>query len=242
MLLRSDMLLHTNNAAMATTSLLRYLSKLPQRGVRMLLQSSDNREGFRCGHLHAIRTSAFAWAPYETVLFLHPDVYLPPRGALWLAAAMRSHPNAAFVVTRLTPRMLRNATSGRLIGSVKAHMFSTDLFVFRPAHLVPRALLGNNFTSLWHNVCVIPPSELVRWPERSLWRLIDTHGLPTTVLGMRDTSADQLHGGLWDGYGVWHAHDSAAVASVLDEGRAKAGPGADLLTWKRFWLRKPPST
>ena len=43
---------------------------------------------------------------------------------------------------------------------------------------------------------------------------------------------------MWDGYGVWHAHDSVKVAAVLDRARAKVGSSPNSAAWRAFWLRK----
>ena len=86
----------------------------------------------------------------------------------------------------------------------------------------------------WHGVCSVPDDEMVRWPERSLWRMADRHQLPVKIVGSRDTAGDAVRPA-WDGYGVWHAHDAENVARVIAEAPGNASSAA----LHAFWRRKP---
>ena len=224
----SDLLLYCNNGELAATTLLRFLSRYPHR-TRVLIQTADNSGGYRCGHLHAVSVSRSIWAAYRNVLFLHPDVFLLPRGAAWMELALHLYPSQRFalLVTQLTPRVVKNYTSRVRVHVSSQTLFGTDLFVFRPQlvlNVSGASGMGGSAaeqgsaapdTSLWRGVCVADPAETIDWPERRLWRLTMRYPtLPVRVLGTRDTSTEGP-----DGYGVWHSHDLAAVARWLEEAK-----------------------
>ena len=202
----SDLLLHCNNVALSSATLLRYLTRYPHR-TRALVHSGDNSQGYRCGHLHAIRTTRSMWAPYQHVLFLHPDVYLLPNGVRWLGAALAAatggykDASAAFLVTNM---VWEGAGKGN---PTERQYFGTDLFVFRPPLLDADA---------WSRVCqpptpTAPPSH--RLPEHELWRLVNVEQkLAHRVLGNRTTSTSRE-----DAYGVWHSHEPEKVAAYLSQ-------------------------
>lgn len=203
----SDLLLHNNNVQLHAATLLRYLARYPHR-TRVLIQTSDNAQGYRCGHLQAVASTASAWSPYANVLFLHPDVYLLPRAAGWIEAALAEAAarSTAFLVTSMvwvTPGI--SGAPPRL--SSRGGFFSTDLFAFRPS------LLGPN---TWSRVCVASASEPAdhKLPEHGLWRLIHDAQLPHKILGNRTTSTFGQ-----DAFGVWHSHDPDRVAAYLVEQR-----------------------
>ena len=214
---RSDLLVHSNNADLDEALLMRLVSRYTTHRTKALLITKDNSKGYACGLLHAVARSKAAWQTYQTVLVLHPDVYLLPKAVKWLEWAMRHAPSrAAFLVTNLTPRFLViNGSTGKRGPVIKERVYNTDLFVMRPriAAAAP-----------WEDVCRIPRDERVGWSERSFWRLI--HGgaavgagsssTTTTFqvhrLGSRATSTE-----LPDNHGVWHSHSVARVAAYLDE-------------------------
>ena len=200
----SDLLLHSNNAAHSTTMLLRFLVRYPHRR-RVLVQSTDNSQGYRCGHLAAIAGTRSAWSVYANVLFLHPDVYLLPRAVRWLETALQAAETrkSAFVVTRMywpDP----SHPSHRLPPLQRIAFFGTDLFAFRPS-LVP--------ADAWAKVCQLPASGS-KLPEHGLWRLVTTsYKLPHIVLGNRTTANP------WnkeDAYGVWHSHGPEVVVKYIE--------------------------
>ena len=198
----ADLLVHCNNAALSPTTLLRFVARYPHRR-RVLLQSSDNSFGYRCGHLHAVASSRSVWQAYANVLFLHPDIYLLPRAVQWLEQSLaQSAATSAFLVTS----MYWFSPAPGLPGSTtrSSTYYGTDLFAFRPPHLK---------ADTWTRVCTVSASEpqIRKLPEHLLWRLINVDSrLPVRVLGNRTTSMDRD-----DNYGVWHSHEPDKVAKYL---------------------------
>ena len=143
----SDLLLFCNNLQLATPTLLRYAARYPH-GTRALVHTADNSEGYRCGHLHAVASSAKAWSAYKHVLFLHPDIYLLPRAFVWLDGALADRPTqrAAFLVTRMY------WSGGGPTGWAQAPstFYGTDLFAFRPPLL---------HAGQWDTICKVPSTE-----------------------------------------------------------------------------------
>ena len=214
----SELLLHCNNAELPDATLLRFLARYPHR-TRALIHSSDNSQGYRCGHLHAVATTRPIWAAYKLVLFAHPDVYLLPKAIRWLEAALAPPANQtrppAFSVTTMywygashavpppqahMPPPVAGAKAG---SDGRTAFFGTDLFAFAPPQLA---------ADTWARVCTFAASEPPqhRLPEHALWRLVAAGRLTHKVLGNRTTSTDGE-----DAYGVWHSHEPERVAKYL---------------------------
>lgn len=208
----SDLLLHCNNAALSPTVLLRFLARYPHR-LRALLQTMDNSQGYRCGHLHAIATTRSVWSAYANVLFLHPDVYLLPRAVDWLEGALNATDAAstAFFVTSMFWVDERGRAKTRPDESGRSPFYGTDLFAFRPPLLRRDA---------WKGICVVPPNAPPshRLPEHALYGLVHSEPrVSSRVLGNRTTSTPSPLIG--DAYGVWHSHEPERVAQYLQEHR-----------------------
>ncbi|KAL1520661.1 hypothetical protein AB1Y20_022233 [Prymnesium parvum] len=124
----SDLLLSTSNASLDTSNLARVLAEYPHR--RKALVPIEKNSGRRCGHLQAIQELERLWKGYRFVLFLHPDVYILPRGFATIGAAIRkARDEAAFIVTPF-------GYKGQSPNRWKAlRMYNTDCFVFFPSAL-----------------------------------------------------------------------------------------------------------
>ena len=156
----SDLLVHCNNPSMHASTLLRHLVRYPHRTVS-LLHTHDNSFGYRCGHLHAVESTRFVWDSYHRgVIFLHPDVFLLPRAVRWLSDALHDAAGntTALLVTRLTPRHVRNANGTRLFkvaggtfSTVGAQLLSWETHPSAPAGMMerPAHLRRHTHISLW---------------------------------------------------------------------------------------------
>ena len=250
----SDLLVHCNNVLLGVPTLLRFLARYPHR-TRALVRTPDNSEGYRCGHLQAIASTASVWAPYAAVLFTHPDVYLTPRGSRWFETALLAAmpPSAG---GHGSERGGGNGSEGASGGGASGggSGASGGGSGFRPAFLVtemrwlqedgvlqsrpggyygtdlfafrPRALRAH----AWSGVCRVPSNEPVAIPERSLFRLVNNRSVVSEA-GVKTTPVRVLGARTTstpkdeDAYGVWHSHYPADIVRYLEAQRAGAGGG-----------------
>ena len=247
----SDLLVHCNNVLLGVPKLLRFLARYPHH-TRALIRTPDNSEGYRCGHLQAIASTASVWAPYAAVLFTHPDVYLTPRASRWfekaLLAAMppstgddgseagnggvgdgsegSASGGGAGDRSGIRPAFLvtemRWLQENGVLQSRPGGYYGTDLFAFRPPALRAHA---------WSGVCRVPRNEPVAIPERSLFRLVNNNSTRISEAGVTTTPVRVLGARTTstpkgeDEYGVWHSHYPADIVSSLEAQRAAASGG-----------------
>lgn len=188
----SDLLLivNANESASERHRLLQQLQYYPHQGKAIALP--PNRGGFRCGHLHAIEDTAYAWQNKSFALFLHPDVFLHPLAFSNFGDFMHLHRHAAIFVTRYG-------------GSPIA--FDTDLFVFRPL-----LLSGTNVVHTWcrcGSSCGKPRGQPSATPERQLAASLRASPVTRVEMCTRFSASRRQ-----DSLGVQHAHSRSQLQST----------------------------
>ena len=184
---KSDLLLHCNNIGITWQALQRALRHYPHACKRLIHTALNS--GHRCGHLLAIKQMQSVWAPYRTVMFLHPDVLLTPAAFVNLTLGMSAEVSPApFIVTRVgAPRFHHFA---RLLPPTN---FATDFFLFRPP-----LLTDENKTS-W-----IPLAKCSNGsrPEVAFHnRVVSDLRVPYYLIATRPSYFRGI-----DDLGLWHVH------------------------------------
>jgi hypothetical protein len=236
--LRSHVLLFSTDVTGTTAFMVRAMAHYPQR-VRVLMHSGANT-GYRCGLLHSLSATEHVWRRYAWVVFTHPDVYLLPPAPMLLShvlsralATSAPFPDGAPGSAGRHAALLATPTRMFWYGQRRPIAYLSDLFAFRPALLraAPRTccgtISGSSSTSgkhlLWDNLSATCSfarkpggGPLMLKPEMALAILPASFNVSVAVLPVERVKRCQ-RGVCASGSGVWHCHNTSAVAAVLEE-------------------------
>jgi hypothetical protein len=262
--LRSHVLLFSTDVTGTTAFMVRAMAHYPQR-VRVLMHSGANT-GYRCGLLHSLSATEHVWRRYAWVTFTHPDVYLLPPAPMLLSHVLsRALATSAPFLDGAPGSADRHAallaTPTRMFwyGQRRPIAYLSDLFAFRPALLravhrtccgtISGLISGSSSTSgkhlLWDNLSATCSfarkpggGPLMLKPEMALAILPASFNVSVAVLPVERVRRCQRVV-CASGSGVWHCHNTSAVAAVLEELRRgrTLGPASPHVRAAKPWSR-----
>lgn len=239
---RSHVLLFSTDVTGTTAFMVRAMAHYPQR-VRVLMHSGVNT-GYRCGLLHSLSATEHVWRRYAWVTFTHPDVYLLPPAPMLLSrvlsrdlATTAPPPDGAPGSADRHAALLATPTRMFWYGQRRPIAYLSDLFAFRPALLraahrtccgtISGLISGSSSISgkhlLWDNLSATCSfarrpggGPLMLKPEMALAILPASFNVSVAVLPVERVM--RCHRvACASGSGVWHCHNTSAVAAVLEE-------------------------
>ena len=242
LLRRASLLLVCTNAALPTSSLVRWLgwydwfaaertqsagsTQSESRGLRLLVHTGNDLEGqgYSCGELYSLAASVRVWMRFPWVLTLSgPDVLALP--AEWeLLGRLMAHQTTRD--TALLYDGFRRSKNDPL--SYVEERFNMDMFVFFTRHWLVNATPSSrssrsSLDSRWSRAAALCVSNVRNRPEAILHVVRKEFNLSVQKIGNRS------RGSLIDAHKVsftrpdakvWHSHNMPAVLSWLQSSDA----------------------